>query len=196
LELTKSFIKFYEGIAITGSDYKINDEIRAREVRLIIEETDDNGAPKARNIGVVSLKSAMQTATDMGLDLVEVAPEANPPVCKVMDYGKFQYEQKRKERRAKKNQVKVEVKEIQLKPKTDDHHLGFKLRDARKWLEQGKKVKVRLRFRGREITHAHIGRERLENIREELADVSVVEQKPNMEGRDMLMILAPNTDKK
>lgn len=142
------------------------------------------------------MKSALQTAGDMGLDLVEVAPEANPPVCKIMDYGKFQYEQKRKERRAKKNQVKVEVKEIQLKPKTDDHHLGFKLRDARKWLEQGKKVKVRLRFRGREITHAHIGRERLDNIREELADVSVVEQMPNMEGRDMLMILAPNTDKK
>lgn len=135
-------------------------------------------------------------ATDMGLDLVEVAPEANPPVCKIMDYGKFQYEQKRKERRSRKNQVKVEVKEIQLKPKTDDHHLGFKLRDARKWLEQGKKVKVRLRFRGREITHAHIGRERLENIRDELADVSVVEQMPNMEGRDMLMILAPNADKK
>lgn len=132
----------------------------------------------------------------MGLDLVEVAPEANPPVCKIMDYGKFQYEQKRKERRSRKNQVKVEVKEIQLKPKTDDHHLGFKLRDARKWLEQGKKVKVRLRFRGREITHAHIGRERLENIRDELADVSVVEQMPNMEGRDMLMILAPNADKK
>jgi translation initiation factor IF-3 len=118
---------------------------------LLSKKTDDNGAPKARNIGVVSLKSAMQTATDMGLDLVEVAPEANPPVCKVMDYGKFQYEQKRKERRAKKNQVKVEVKEIQLKPKTDDHHLGFKLRDARKWLEQGKKVKVRLRFRGAKL---------------------------------------------
>lgn len=163
---------------------------------MIVEETDEKGAPKSRNVGVVSLFSALQMATDMGLDLVEVAPEANPPVCKIMDYGKFQYEQKRKERRSRKNQVKVEVKEIQLKPKTDDHHLGFKLRDARKWLEQGKKVKVRLRFRGREITHAHIGRERLENIRDELADVSVVEQMPNMEGRDMLMILAPNADKK
>jgi translation initiation factor IF-3 len=161
-----------------------------------VEDTDEKGAPRSRNIGVVSLFSALQMASDMGLDLVEVAPEANPPVCKVMDYGKFQYEQKRKERRSKKNQVKVEVKEIQLKPKTDDHHLGFKLRDARKWLEQGKKVKVRLRFRGREITHAHIGRERLENIRDELADVSVVEQMPNMEGRDMLMILAPNAEKK
>lgn len=138
----------------------------------------------------------MDIAAARGLDLVEVAPDANPPVCKVMDFGKFQYEQQRKERKARKNQVKVEVKEIQLKPKTDEYHIGFLLRDARKWLEQGKKVKVRMRFRGREITHSHIGRERLEKIRDELSDVSVVEQHPNMEGRDMLMILAPNTDKK
>jgi len=185
----------YEGTIITETNYRINREIRAKEVRLIVEESTDEGT-KTRNIGIVSLAKAMQTAEDMSLDLVEVAPEANPPVCRVMDYGKFQYEQKRKERRARKNQIKVEVKEIQLKPKTDDHHLGFKLRDARKWLEQGKKVKVRLRFRGREITHSHIGRDRLEKIRDQLSDVSVVEQMPNMEGRDMLMILAPITDKK
>lgn len=147
-------------------------------------------------MGVVSLNEAMNIAAERGLDLVEVAPDAKPPVVKVMDFGKFQYEQQRKERKARKNQVKVEIKEIQLKPKTDDYHVGFLLKDARRWLEQGKKVKVRLRFRGREITHSHIGRERLENIREELSDVSIVEQAPNMEGRDMLMILAPNTEKK
>ena len=103
---------------------------------------------------------------------------------------------KRKEKRARKNQVKIEVKEIQLKPKTDDYHLGISLKRARKWLEEGKKVKVRLRFRGREITHSHIGRERLEGVKEELSDVSVVEQMPNMEGRDMLMVLAPLAEKK
>lgn len=150
----------------------------------------------SRNLGVVTLERALEIAAEQGVDLVEVASEADPPVCKVMDFGKFQYEQQRKERKAKKNQIKVEVKEIQLKPKTDDHHLGFKLRDARRWLEQGKKVRVRLRFRGREITHSHIGRERLEIIKDELSDVGVVEQMPNMEGRDMLMVLAPLAEKK
>jgi translation initiation factor IF-3 len=149
-----------------------------------------------RNLGVVTIQSALQTAQDMTLDLVEVAPDANPPVCKIMDYGKFLYEQQRKERKAKKNQVVVKVKEIQLKPKTDEHHLGFKVKEARKWLEEGMKVKVRVRFRGREITHSHIGRERLEEIKSLLSDVSVVEQMPNLEGRDMLMVLAPIGDKK
>ena len=151
---------------------------------------------KARNVGIVPTTQALQIAQDMGLDLVEVAPDANPPVCKALDYGKFLYEQQRKERKARKNQVVVKVKEIQLKPKTDDHHLGFKLREARKWLEDGMKVKIRVRFRGREITHAHIGRERLEEIKNLLSDVGVVEQMPNIEGRDMLMVLAPIGDKK
>lgn len=160
-----------------------------------MEESGEKG-PTSRNMGVVSLREALDIATQYGLDLVEVAPEANPPVCKVMDFGKFQYEQKRKEKRAKKNQKVVEIKEIQLKPKTDDYHLGISLKRARQWLEEGKKVKVRVRFRGREITHSHIGRDRLENVREQLSDVSVVEQMPNLEGRDMLMVLAPITDKK
>jgi len=154
---------------------------------------DDN-----QNIGVVSFRRALEMAEEKNLDLVEVAPNANPPVVRIMDYGKFQYEKRRKERKARKNQQKIEVKEIQLRPKTDDHHLGFKVRDARRWLEQGKKVRVRIRFRGREITHPEIGRERLESIKEELSDVGSVEQMPNMEGRDMLMILAPldNKEKK
>lgn len=181
---------------ITTSEYRINREIRAREVRLIIEEENDRGQIQARNVGIVAVTSALQMAQDMALDLVEVAPEAEPPVCKIMDYGKFLYEQQRKERKAKKNQVQIKVKEIQLKPKTDDHHLGFKLKEARKWLEEGMKVKVRVRFRGREITHAHIGRERLEEIKQQLSDISVVEQMPNLEGRDMLMVLAPIGDKK
>lgn len=135
-------------------------------------------------------------AENLSLDLVEVAPNANPPVCRIMDFGKFQYEKQRRERKAKKQQTKIEVKEIQLRPKTDDHHIGFKVKNARKWLGEGKKVRVRIRFRGREITHPEIGRDRLEKIRDELKDVGQVEQMPNMEGRDMLMILAPLTDTK
>lgn len=142
------------------------------------------------------LSEAIRRAEESHLDLVEVAPNAKPPVCRIMDFGKFQYEKRRKERKAKRNQTKIEIKEIQLRPKTDDHHLGFKVRNARRWLTEGKKVRVRIRFRGREITHPEIGRERLANIKEELSDVGLVEQQPNMEGRDMLMILAPLSEKK
>lgn len=179
-------------LEIATIEYRINNQIRAKEVRLIVEEDGEDGRTITRNIGVVTLREALDTATEYGVDLVEVAPEANPPVCKVMDFGKFQYEQQRKERKARKNQQKVEIKEIQLKPKTDDHHLGFKLKQARGWLEEGKKVRVRVRFRGREITHSYIGRERLEEIEKLLSDVGVVEQKPNLEGKDMVMVLAPN----
>ena len=157
-----------------------------REVRLI----DDTNT----NIGVVSFSYAQGRADDVGMDLVEVAPKAVPPVCRIMDYGKFQYEQRRKERKSKKNQIKVTVKEIQLRPKTDEYHLRFDIKRAEKWLQEGKKVKFRVRFRGREITHQHIGRNRLSKIEEELKDVGVVEQRPNMEGRDMLMILAPTKE--
>lgn len=126
-------------LEIATIEYRINNQIRAKEVRLIVEEDGEDGRTITRNIGVVTLREALDTATEYGVDLVEVAPEANPPVCKVMDFGKFQYEQQRKERKARKNQQKVEIKEIQLKPKTDDHHLGFKLKQARGWLEEGKK---------------------------------------------------------
>jgi len=158
-------------------------------VRLINADND--------NIGVVSFAEAIAMAEDSGLDLVEVAPNADPPVCRIMDFGKFQYEKQRRERKARKQQTKIEVKEIQLRPKTDDHHIGFKVRRARGWLQDGMKVRVRIRFRGREITHPEIGREHLNAILEELKDVGVIEQYPNMEGRDMLMILAPlATEKK
>ncbi len=144
----------------------------------------------------MSLNDALREAEDLNLDLVEVSPDAKPPVCKVMDFGKFQYERQRRERKARRQQKNVEVKEIQLGPKTDDHHLGFKIRDARRWIEQGMKVKVRMKFKGREITHPEIGRDRLDYIATELGDVAVIEQKPNLEGRAMLMILAPSNEKK
>ena len=174
-------------VEIANSPHRINGDIRGvREVRLI----DDTNT----NIGVVNIGHAQDRADDVGLDLVEVAPNANPPVCRIMDYGKFQYEQRRKERKSKKNQVKVTVKEIQLRPKTDEYHLQFDIKRAERWLLEGKKVKFRVRFRGREITHQHIGRDRLGRIEEALKEVGVVEQRPNMEGRDMLMILAPTKE--
>jgi len=154
-----------------------------REVRLITETGE--------NVGIVSLREALARAEEAGLDLVEVAPNADPPVCRIMDYGKFQYEQAKRERQARKQQKTVEIKEIRLRPKTTDHHLSFKIRDARRWLEEGMKVKVRIRFRGREITYPEIAREQLERIAEDLRDIAIVEQQPGMEGRTMLMVLAP-----
>jgi translation initiation factor IF-3 len=148
------------------------------------------------NVGVVSKEEAFRIAQEADLDLVEVAPNAEPPVCRVMDYGKFLYERTKKEREARKAQAKVEIKEIRLRPKTTDHHRGFKVRDARRWLESGKKVKVRIRFRGREITYPEIALENLREIAEELSDVAVVEQNPSLEGHAMLMVLAPAKAKK
>jgi len=145
---------------------------------------------------VVPIRDALQRAEDVELDLVEVAPNAEPPVCKIMDFGKFLYERAKKDREARKQQKTIEVKEIRLRPKTDDHHRSFKVRDARKWLEDGMKVKVRIRFRGREITYPEIARDMLVEIAEDLNDIAVVEQTPNMEGRTMLMVLAPSTEKK
>jgi len=164
-------------------EYRSNQKIRAREVRLIDAE--------GNNIGVVPTSEAMEIARQAELDLVEVAPNADPPVCRVMDYGKFLYEKTKKEREARKAQTKVEVKEIRLRPKTTAHHRSFKVRDARKWLNEGKKVKVRIRFRGREIHYPEIALEDLKEIAEELEDVCVIEHAPSMEGRTMLMVLAP-----
>jgi len=138
----------------------------------------------------VPLRDALEAAQSRDLDLVEVAPNATPPVCRLMDYGKFLYEQAKKEKKSRKAQ-KTEVKEIRLRPKTGQHDVAFKVRDARRFLDSGLKVKVRVRFRGREITYPEIGREMLKRIAEELGDVSEVEQRPRMEGRSLLMILSP-----
>ena len=138
----------------------------------------------------------MQQAYDADMDLVEVAPQADPPVCRVIDYGKFIYERTKKEKEARKAQKKVEIKEIRLRPKTTAHHRGFKVKAARGWLEEGKKVKVRIRFRGRERDYPEIAMEDLREIADELKDIGVVEQSPSFEGRTLLMVLAPNTGKK
>lgn len=173
---------------ISTSNFRINEQIRAKEVRLIGADGD--------NVGVVSIQDALSKANEADLDLVEVAPNAEPPVCRIIDYGKFTYERTKKEKEAKKAQKKIEIKEIRVRPKTTDHHKGFKIRDARRWLEEGKKVKVRVRFRGRERDYPELAMEDLKEIAEELQDVAVVEQEPSFEGRTLLMVLAPNTGKK
>ncbi|MBZ0320474.1 MAG: translation initiation factor IF-3 [Anaerolineae bacterium] len=170
-----------------SDDFRINEQIRAREVRLI---TDTN-----ENIGVVSLHTALQMAQERELDLVEVAPNATPPVVRIMDFGKFLYQKQKRERAAKTQQKTIEVKEIRLRPKTDEHHLGFKIRDARRWLQDGMKVKVRVRFKGREIEYPKIARDMLEIIVKDLQDIAIIEQAPMMEGHTMLMLLAPNPEK-
>lgn len=152
--------------------------------------------PNGENIGVVSIEEALKVAREADLDLVEVAPAADPPVCRVMDFGKFIYERAKKDREARKAQTKIEVKEIRLRPKTNEHHRDLKVRDARRWLESGMKVKVRIRFRGREITYPEIALSDLKEIAEDLADLAVVEQAPALEGRTMLMVLAPGKTKK
>lgn len=154
------------------------------EVRLI-------GA-KGENVGVVSIDVALRMAREAELDLVEVAPGATPPVCRIMDFGKFLYERTKKEREARKAQTKIEVKEIRLRPKTNEHHRSFKVDDARRWLGDGMKVRVTIRFRGREITYPELALEDLREIATALADVATVEQAPMMEGRTMGMLLSPS----
>jgi len=168
---------------ISTETYRVNNQIRAKQVRLIGSD--------GSNIGVVTLGEALRIANEEGYDLVEVAPNADPPVCRVMNYGKFLYEHEKKEREARKAQTKIEVKEIRLRPKTNPHHRFFKVRDARRWLEAGMKVKVRIRFRGREITYPEIALEDLRLVAEELKDIAIIEQEPSPEGRSLLMVLAP-----
>ncbi len=178
--------------SISAGDYRINEQIRGvSEVRLVAQ--GPNG--ENENLGVVSLREALNIAAERNMDLVEVSPQADPPVCRVMDFSKFLYDRSKKEREARKSQKTIEVKEIRLRPKTNDHHLSFKVRDARKWLGDGMKVKVRIRFRGREIDYPQIAREQLNEIIQELQDVAVVEQNPTMDGRTMLMVLAPASEK-
>ena len=169
---------------ISSKDQRINEEIRASEVRLI----DEDGG----QLGVIPIDEALQIARTRDTDLVEVAPNAQPPVCRLMDHGKFLYERSKREREARRAQKQTEVKEIRLRPKTGEHDIAYKTRDARRFLQRGAKVKVRIRFRGREITHPEVARVLLDRIADELSDVAVVEKAGEMEGRTMLMILAPS----
>lgn len=157
-----------------------------KEVRLI----DETGT----NRGVVPTRDALELAREANLDLVEVAPNANPPVCRILDYGKFSYEQTKKEREARKRQKKIEIKTIRLTPRTDDFHRDIGVRNARKWLEEGKKVKFMVRFKAREISYPELGTRALQEIAEDLKDIAIVEQQPTLEGWRMTLMLAPNPD--
>jgi len=143
------------------------------------------------NVGVVPIEKALQMAREAELDLIEIAPEANPPVCKVLDLGKYLFEKNKKERLARKSQTKIEIKEIQLRPKTNIHHRNIKVNMARKWLEKNIKVRATIRFRGREASYPELALEDLREIAEMLKDLSVIEQPPTMEGRNMSMVLIP-----
>jgi len=166
-----------------SKDHLINEEIRAKEVRLI--------GPDGEQLGIKSFREAMQIAADANLDLVNVAPTAKPPVCRIMDYGKYRYEMQKKEKEARKNQKVVDMKEIRLSATIDEHDFQTKLRNVTKFLNDGDKVKLSVRFRGREITHAEIGQKVLERMAKEVDSLSIVERKPKLEGRSMIMILAP-----
>ena len=169
--------------AIQKQRVRVNEQIRVPEVRLI-------GAD-GQQIGIMSIKEALAKATEANLDLVEVAPQANPPVCRVMDYGKFKYQQSKKQQEARRRQTVIQVKEVKVRPKIEEHDMGFKLRHTRRFLGEGDKVKISVIFRGREIAHTSRGYQLLARMAEALADVGVIEQEPKLEGRNLSMIVTP-----
>jgi translation initiation factor IF-3 len=171
------------GGTIAKPETNINRAIRAREVRVV----DDEGT----QLGVLSISDALVAAEQRGLDLVEVSPNADPPVCRIMDYGKYKYQQSKRAAEAKKKTAKVELKEVKMRPKTEEHDFQVKVRNARRFLEEGNKVKVTVMFRGREVTHPEFGRRLLEKVTEELKDIAQAESMPSMAGRFMTMVIAP-----
>jgi len=162
---------------------RVNDGITAAQVRLI--------GPDGDNHGVVDISTARQAAEQVGLDLVEVSPNAEPPVCKVLDFGKYKYEQQKKANAAKKKQKTQDVKEIKMRPSIDVHDYQTKMKSMNKFLNDGDKVKVTLRFRGREMAHQDLGLDVLKRVQEDIADIAKVESQPKMEGRQMTMVVAP-----
>ena len=162
---------------------RINDAIRAREIRLI----DADG----QNVGVVTRQDALDRAVAAGMDLVEISPDAEPPVCKILDFGKFKYQEQKKAAEARKKQKIVEIKEIKLRPNIDDHDYDVKMKAIRRFFEEGDKVKITLRFRGREMAHQSIGMDVLRRVRADVEAIAKVESEPRFEGRQMVMVLAP-----
>jgi translation initiation factor IF-3 len=173
----------FSGRDTRGPQIRVNHRIRVPEVRVVAED--------GSNLGVLSTEQALRRAQEVGLDLVEVNPKASPPVCKILDFGKYKYEEKKKQREAKKKQTVVEVKEIKVRPKTDDHDLEVKVRAIRKFIESGNKVKVTCRFRGREIMHPQRAQMQLDFILSKIEDIANVEQRPAMEARTLALVVAP-----
>lgn len=162
---------------------RINEKIRADSVRLI--------GPDGEQVGIVGVPEALNYADRLNLDLVEVAPMANPPVCKVMDYGKYKYEQEQKAKEARRRQTTISIKEIKLRPKIDDHDFDTKKGHVERFLRKGDKVKLTIMFRGRELVHPHLGERLLRRMAEDLAEIGEIESEPNLDGRNMVMMLAP-----
>jgi len=175
--------KFMPEVRTISKELRVNDEIRAREIRLI--------GVDGEQLGVMHPKDALKIALERELDLVEIAPNGKPPVCRIMDYGKYKYEQSKRERENKKNQKVITIKEVKLRPNIEDHDFYTKVRNAAKFLEAGSKVKVTIMFRGREITHAENGKELCNRVAEELVDICKVEKPAKVEGRNMTMMLTP-----
>ena len=172
---------FKEGLTISKNDLQINEQIRDNEIRVVSADGEQ--------LGVMSAKEAQDIAYEKGMDLVKIAPQAKPPVCKIIDYGKFRYEQARKEKEAKKKQKTIEIKEVRLSPNIEENDLNTKVNNARKFLTKGNKVKVTLRFRGREMAHMQSSKHILDKFAEILSDIAVVEKAPKVEGRSMTMFL-------
>ena len=164
-------------------DLRVNEGIRAREVRGVSGEGEQ--------LGILPISEALRIATERELDLVEVAPEAVPPVCRIMDFGKFKYQQSRRAKDARKKQTIIQVKEVKMGPKTDEHDFQFKARHVRRFLEDGNKAKVTIRFRGREMAHTELGRKLLDRMSQDLTDIATIESFPKLEGRNLVMILTP-----
>ena len=163
--------------------HRINHRIDAREVRLIDAE--------GQNRGVIPTRQALALAEEAGLDLVELSPDAKPPVCKILDYGKFKYQEQKKASEARKKQKVIEIKEIKMRPMIDDHDYDVKMRSIKRFFEEGDKVKVTLRFRGREMAHMEIGMELLQKVKRDIDTIGKIEQEPKLEGRQMIMVMAP-----
>ena len=185
--LASAFVVFLEVLTIAKLDHQLNEEIQDKEVRLIGED----GA----QLGIVSGEQANAMAEEQGLDLVKISPNAVPPVCKIMDYSKFCFDQKKREKEAKKNQRVVEIKEIRMSPSIDTNDLNTKIKNAMKFLKEGNRVKVSVRFRGREMAHTNIGEKLLMDFAEACSELSTMEKNPKLEGRFMGMFLAPKNSK-
>jgi len=180
---------FGDTLSRETGERRINEKVRVnRQIRISPVRVID---PAGEQIGILPIERAMEIAEEQGLDLVEVAPMARPPVCRIMDYGKFKYEEQRQAREARKKQHHVQLKEVKMRPGIEDHDFDFKVRHARKFLEEGNKVKLTMMFRGRQMAHPEYGRKVLDRVFQELQDVSKIEAHPMLEGRSMVMVLAP-----
>ncbi len=180
------FIVVFGRCWLISNELRINEEIRAKEIRVVSSEGEQ--------LGIMSVRDALRIAQEKELDLVEVAPTARPPVCRIMDYGKYRYEQSKREREARKKQRIIEIKEIRMTPKIEEHDFQVKIKAAQKFLKDGDKVKAMIRFRGREIVHAELGKNLLLQLFESVRDSAVMEREPKIEGKNMIMILASKAE--